>query len=69
MDVEGSEMEALQGAKQTILKYKPRLAISIYHKPEDLLDISSYILSLVPDYKLYVRHFSTSESDTVLYAI
>lgn len=69
MDIEGSELEALKGAKESIIKYRPRLAISIYHKREDILEIPSYILGLVPDYNLYIRHYSSDIWETVLYAI
>ncbi|MDF2530905.1 MAG: hypothetical protein K0Q65_486 [Clostridia bacterium] len=69
MDIEGSELEALKGAKQTIQKYRPKLAICLYHKPEDVLDIPLYIKSLVPDYKFYIRHYTLFQVETVLYAI
>ena len=69
MDVEGSELESLKGAKRTILKDRPKLAICIYHKPEDMLTLPLYIKSLVPEYKLYLRHHSGTESETVLYAM
>lgn len=69
MDVEGAELESLKGAKETILRCKPKLAICIYHKPEDLTEIPLYIKSLVPEYKLYIRHHSNSTAETVLYAI
>lgn len=69
MDVEGAEMDALTGAKETIQRNKPKLAICIYHKDRDFIDIPRYILSLVPDYKLYVRHHAFSTNETVLYAI
>lgn len=69
MDVEGSEMKALQGAKNQIIRNKPRLAISVYHKNEDFVEIPRYILSLRPDYKLYLRHHGKDDTDTVLYAI
>ncbi len=69
MDIEGSELAALQGAKETIQKYRPKLAISLYHKPEDMLEIPNYILNIVPDYKLYLRHYATNLWETVLYAI
>ncbi len=69
MDVEGSELNALLGAKQTILRNKPKLAICIYHRHKDFVEIPDWIHKLVPDYKLYVRHHSFSINETVLYAI
>lgn len=69
MDIEGAELKALQGARETILRYKPRLAVCIYHKPEDLIELPAYIHELVPEYKFYLRHYSTYSQETVLYAI
>ena len=69
MDVEGSELDALEGAKQTILNNKPKLAVCLYHKTKDFIDIPNLIHNLVPEYKLYVRHHSFSVNETVLYAI
>jgi FkbM family methyltransferase len=67
-DIEGSELEGLKGAQSTIIKHKPRLAISIYHKPYDCLEIPLYLLGLHPDYKFTIRHYSSNMSETVLYA-
>lgn len=69
MDIEGSEMEALLGAEKVIRRNKPKLAICIYHSDEDMLRIIEYIHSIVPEYKLYVRHHSAYVAETVLYAI
>lgn len=67
MDIEGAELKALQGAAETIKRYKPKLAICIYHKPEDIWEIPRYIDSLVPEYKFFVRHFGWRYTSTVLY--
>lgn len=69
MDIEGAELSALKGAENTIKMYKPRLAISIYHKVNDFIDIPEYLLSIVPEYKFYVRHYSCYKFETVLYAL
>ena len=69
MDVEGSELEALKGAKKSILKYKPRLAISLYHKPEDIFELPAYIADLNEEYRLYIRHYTSDIWETVLYAV
>lgn len=69
MDIEGSELSALQGARQTIVRNKPKLAICIYHHNRDFIDIPKWIHNLVPEYQLYVRHHSFSINETVLYAI
>ncbi|MCR4612188.1 MAG: FkbM family methyltransferase [Lachnospiraceae bacterium] len=69
MDIEGAELEALKGAKRIIKEYRPKLAICIYHKPEDIVEIPLYIKELVPDYNLYVRHYSNGIGELVLYAV
>ncbi len=69
MDVEGAELKSLMGAHDTILRDRPKLAVSIYHKYEDMIQIPLYIKSLVPEYRLYVRHYSNNACETVLYAI
>ena len=69
MDIEGSELEALKGARRTIQRHKPKLAICIYHKPEDMVEIPLYIKSLVSEYRFYIRHYSNWVNETVLYAM
>lgn len=69
LDVEGFELKALQGAEQTIRKYHPRMAISLYHKDEDLYEIPSFIKSISDDYKFYLRIYSNAYLEIVLYAI
>ncbi len=69
MDIEGSELAALRGAERIIREQKPKLAISVYHRPEDIWEIPELILDLCPAYKLYLRHYTLKEYDTVLFAI
>ena len=69
LDIEGAEIDALKGAKESIKKWKPRLAICIYHKPEDPIEIPLYIHGLVPEYRMYIRHYSTCKAETVLYCV
>lgn len=69
MDVEGAELKALIGARKTIVKNHPKLAICIYHKPDDIYDIPSYIKELDPSYRLFIRHYSNYITETVLYAV
>ncbi|MFR4989581.1 FkbM family methyltransferase, partial [Anaerotruncus colihominis] len=69
MDVEGAELKALHGARRTIIENKPLLAICVYHKPEDFVEIAEFIKSLVPEYKLYLRHYGSLTYETVLYAV
>ncbi len=70
MDIEGAELQALRGAAHTIQQHKPQLAISVYHKILDIFDIPEYILSLHPDYRLYIRaHTPFITHELVLYAV
>lgn len=69
MDIEGAEHNAILGAEQTIKKWKPKMAISIYHRREDLFDLLLLLKSFVNQYKFYMRHYTDNQTETVLYAI
>lgn len=70
MDIEGAELEALKGAQNTIRASLPVLAISLYHKPEDLLTIPQYIRELSDNYRFYLRgHHPALAFELVLYAL
>lgn len=55
-DVEGSELEALEGAKETILKFRPAMKIACYHRSEDVFAILEKVMSIRSDYRIYMRH-------------
>lgn len=68
MDVEGAEMAALEGASQIIREFKPRLAISAYHKPEDIWEIPHKLKTQNSDYRLFFGHHSPVSWESVYYA-
>ena len=55
MDIEGGEMEAVIGAKETLLTQKPKLAIAVYHGYENAMLVKKQILSIRNDYKVSFR--------------
>ena len=57
LDIEGAELDMLHGAAKTISRWKPKMAISAYHKPEDLWTLASYVKSLRSDYEFKFRHY------------
>lgn len=56
MDIEGSEMRALEGAEKTIKTYTPKLYVCAYHRNEDLFALPLKIHELNDSYKIYFRH-------------
>jgi FkbM family methyltransferase len=69
MDIEGGELRALEGASATIQRFRPRLAISIYHRPEDYYAIPEFIHKLGAGYKMYIANYTLSDGETILYAV
>jgi FkbM family methyltransferase len=69
MDIEGSELATLAGAKELIRKHAPILAISAYHQQSDLWNIPLLIRQLNPDYSFYLRPHVLEGWDLVCYAV
>jgi FkbM family methyltransferase len=69
MDIEGYECTALLGARSIIQKFKPRLAICGYHRPQDLWEIPSLVKSFNESYKVYFSHHSPKRYESVFYFV
>lgn len=69
LDIEGAELETLKGAVKTIKQHRPKMAISIYHKPEDIVEIPAFLMENFPNYNYYIRHYCLRPCETILYAI
>lgn len=69
MDVEGAEKDTLIGSSKIIKSSRPFLAISVYHKPEDLWEIPLIISKISNCYDFYLRVYGQQTFDTVLYCI
>jgi FkbM family methyltransferase len=68
MDVEGAELRVLAGARRSLERFAPRLAIAAYHRDDDLVTIPSAIAALGRGYRLFLDSFSPVEEETVLFA-
>lgn len=68
MDIEGSELAALQGGENSLKRWRPKLAISLYHRDEDLYSIPLWLNSLDCGYRFFLDHYSIHHEETVLYA-
>jgi FkbM family methyltransferase len=69
MDIEGSELQALAGAEKLIRRHAPLLAISAYHRQDDLWRIPLFIRSLNRQYRLFLRPHRIEGWDLVCYAV
>lgn len=69
LDIEGFELSALKGAEGMLSEFRPKLAISLYHKPEDFFEIPIYLKTKFPFYELYLDHYTIFQEETVLYGV
>ncbi|MBR0851562.1 FkbM family methyltransferase [Bradyrhizobium diazoefficiens] len=67
MDIEGAELAALKGALNTLGRFRPSLAICVYHKPNDWVEIPLFIHNLNLGYRMWLDHFSIYPEETVLF--
>jgi FkbM family methyltransferase len=69
MDIEGAEIEALIGAKKTITRDRPGLAISLYHTPHHIWQIPKLLREWDLGYDFHLRIHHNQGFDTILYAL
>lgn len=69
MDIEGSETDALQGAANLLRTARPKLAIAAYHFAPDLWRLVDIVREINPSYRFYLRHYSETGLESVIYAI
>ncbi len=67
MDIEGEELLALKGAFRHLTKDRPRLCISVYHHLDDLWKIPLFLNDVLPNSKMYLRHYNLDCADFILY--
>ena len=68
MDIERAEYGALQGARDTLQRYRPRLALCVYHYPKDFVQLARLIHGTKPGYRFYLAHAARHAEETVLFA-
>ena len=69
LDVEGAEMRVLNGATETIRKFRPRLAISVYHRPKDILEVFLFCQKNLPGARYFLRQYTEGTDEIVLYCL
>lgn len=74
LDVEGNELEVLNCLKTVIQDNIPILAISAYHKVDDLIIFTDFIEKLSLNYRFYLRKYVPSspwcnKDELTLYAV
>ncbi len=69
LDIEGAESAALAGMAKAVQTYRPRMAVSAYHRPQDLWDIPLRLAAMLPDADIHLRQHYPNTYDVVAYAI
>ena len=68
MDVEGGELDVIEGAIETIIDARPDLAIAVYHKPQDIFKLARHLSQMSVGYQFFLRSYYHQGMDTVMYA-
>lgn len=67
LDIEGAELAAMAGARDVLARFRPRLALSVYHRPDDLWEIAHLIDGLDLGYRFALGHFTLHTAETILF--
>ncbi len=62
-DLESFEFPVIQGARETIRRYKPKMAFTMYHPGNNWSEIVGYLRALVPEYQFRIKGLSFNDSE------
>jgi len=69
LDIEGDELQALRGSRETLLREQPILAVCVYHRPSDLWEIPLWAHEVLPNHRLFLRAHRNDGFELVVYAV
>lgn len=69
MDIEGADYRALGGMRETLTRLRPQVAVCLYHDPAHMWEIPRRLMDWLPNYRFYVRHYSYTRFECLMYAI
>jgi len=67
MDVECAEADVLIGAAKLIKRFRPKMAISVYHEPYDIYALPAIVRKIDPNYNFHLRHYSDRDWETIAF--
>ena len=67
LDIEGAEGAALRAVADAIARFRPRVAVAVYHGRDDLVDLPRLLAELAPGYAMALGHNPPHGEETVLF--
>ncbi len=67
LDIEGAELDAMRGATEVLRAFRPRLALSAYHRSDDLWELARLVDGLDLGYRFALGHFTLHTAETILF--
>jgi FkbM family methyltransferase len=68
-DIEGGELSALRGGHRLFKELKPKLAVSVYHRSSDLIEIFQELVGIYSNAKFYLRQYTEGTDEIIMYVI
>ena len=69
VDIEGSEESFIDGARKTLERCQPQVAIACYHSNSQLCGVFSMMHEVMPDARVFLRHYTEGFAETDLFFI
>ena len=69
MDIEGAELDAIEGSQRVIEEDRPVLALCVYHTQDHLWKVPLAVKEIHEEYRFFLRPHMQECWDTVCYAV